>query len=390
MLSAQSLKKWSWWHTWTSLVCTVFMLLLCLTGLPLIFHHEIGHLLGTEAEPVELSADAPRVSLDQVLETAVARHPGKGGMFVSQERDDDRVWYVTLADTPTSHDGLKQVAVDARTGEVLAEPQLDNGFIYIMRSLHIDLFAGLPGMLFLGLMAVLLLIAVISGAVLYAPFMRKLRFGDVRRQRSTRIKWLDLHNLLGIVTLVWLFVVGATGVINAWADLLVKVWQTDQLSEMVAPYKGKPPLNELGSLEAAVQAARRHEPGMEVLFIAFPGTSFSSPHHYGVFMRGDEPLTSRLSRPVLVDAATAEVTDSRELPWYFSALQVSRPLHFGDYGGTPLQIIWAVLDIITIILLSSGLYLWFAKRRRAEAVSLDPTGLETADAEWQPALKRGS
>ena len=54
MPSAKSLRIWSWLHTWTSLICTLFMLLLCLTGLPLIFHHEIGHLLGTEAEPVEM------------------------------------------------------------------------------------------------------------------------------------------------------------------------------------------------------------------------------------------------------------------------------------------------------------------------------------------------
>jgi uncharacterized iron-regulated membrane protein len=146
---------------------------------------------------------------------------------------------------------------------------------------------------------------------------------------------------------------------------MVKFWQFDQLSEMVAPYKGKPPLTQLGSLEAAVSAARRHEPGMKVGFIAFPGTSFTSPHHYGVFMRGDEPLTSRLFKPVLVDAVTAEVTDSRELPWYLTALLVSQPLHFGDYGGKPMQVIWAVLDVITIFLLSSGLYLWWAKRKQA-------------------------
>ena len=43
-----------------SLVCTVFMLLLCITGLPLIFHHEIGHLLGTEVEAPELAAGTPQ------------------------------------------------------------------------------------------------------------------------------------------------------------------------------------------------------------------------------------------------------------------------------------------------------------------------------------------
>ena len=103
---------------------------------------------------------------------------------------------------------------------------------------------------------------------------------------------------------------------------------------------------------------------MKIGFIAFPGTTFSSPHHYTVFMRGDTPLTSRTLKPVLVDARTAQVTDSRALPWYVTTLLVSQPLHFGDYGGMPLKIIWALLDIVTIVVLASGLYLWLARRRR--------------------------
>jgi uncharacterized iron-regulated membrane protein len=46
-LSSTTYRRWYWVHKWFSLVCTLFMLLLCDTGLPLIFHHEIGHLLGT-------------------------------------------------------------------------------------------------------------------------------------------------------------------------------------------------------------------------------------------------------------------------------------------------------------------------------------------------------
>ena len=72
MLTPNTLKTWTWLHKWSSLVCTVFMLLLCLTGLPLIFHHEIGHLLGTEVEAPAMPADTPRASLDRIL--AVARN----------------------------------------------------------------------------------------------------------------------------------------------------------------------------------------------------------------------------------------------------------------------------------------------------------------------------
>ncbi len=367
MLSARALRAWSWLHKWASLVSTAFLLLLCLTGLPLVFHHQIDQWLGTVVVPPEMPADAPQVSLDRVMRVAKARFPAKNGMFVSQEPGDERVWFVTMSDTPTSSTDLVQVAVDARTGAALAEPKIDHGVMAVIHELHVDLFAGLAGKLFLGFMGLLMLVAIVSGVVLYAPFMRKLRFGEVRRDRSPRVKWLDLHNLLGIATLTWAVVVGATGMINTWADLVISHWRNDQVAGMLAPYRGLPPVTRLGSLEKAVAAARAREPGLQVAFIAFPGTSFSSEHHYTVFLRGREALTQRLVTPVMVDATTGEVTASPPPPWYLTALLLSQPLHFGDYGGVPMQWLWAALDVVTIVVLGSGLYLWLGKRSAAKA-----------------------
>jgi uncharacterized iron-regulated membrane protein len=370
MLTASTIRRWSWVHKWSSLVCTVFMLLLCITGLPLIFHHEIGHLLGTEVEAPAMPADTPRASLDRVIATAKALHPERVVQFVSQPEDDNGLWFVTLTPTPDPTDDFKSVAVDARTAVVLAQPKFDEGFMWVMFKLHVDLFAGLPGKLFLGFMGLLMLVAIVSGVVLYAPFMRKLDFGTVRRARQPRLKWLDLHNLLGIVTLVWAFTVGATGMINTWADLIIKYWQHDQLSTLLAPYKGQPPVPpaERGSLQAALDAALAAAPGNKLSFIAFPGTAFSSPHHNTVFLRGNTALTSRLLTPVLVDARNGAVTAKPDLPWYLTALLVSQPLHFGDYGGLPMQILWALLDIATIIVLGSGLYLW-VKRGQPQSLA---------------------
>lgn len=262
MLTARSLKTWTWLHKWSSLVCTVFMLL-CLTGLPLIFHHEIGHLLGTEVEAPPMPAGTPHVSLDRVLDVARAQHPDRVVQFASQPEDSTDLWFATLTPTPAPTEDFRSVAVDARTGALLAQPRFDEGFMYVMFKLHVDLFAGLAGKLFLGFMGLLLLVAIVTGVVLYAPFMRKLRFGEVRRERSTRVKWLDLHNLLGIVTLVWAFVVGGTGMINTWADLLVKYWQYDELSALLAPYNGQPitPVAERASVQKSLDAALARAPG---------------------------------------------------------------------------------------------------------------------------------
>jgi uncharacterized iron-regulated membrane protein len=365
-MTNRALRIWTWLHTWSSLVCTVFMLLLCLTGLPLIFHHEIGHLLGTEVEAPAMPADTPRASLNTLLAAGQARAPGLVPTFFFQQPDETDTWSIGFAPTPQAQTGTKIVVVDARTGLALGEPPAEEGFIYVMLKLHVDLFAGLPGKLFLGLMGLLMVVAIVSGVVLYAPFMRKLPFGAVRRDRSPRLKWLDLHNLLGVVTISWALVVGLTGVINTWADLVIKLWQFDQLSTVMTPYQKLPPPQMQLPLQRVVDKAQQLQPDMRVAFVAFPGTQLSSPHHYGVFMRGTEPFAKRLFKPILIDAQSGGVTAAMDLPWYVTALLVSQPLHFGDYGGRPMQILWAVLDVMTIVVLGSGLYLWFSRRRARE------------------------
>lgn len=371
MTAASTIKTWYLVHKWTSLVCTIFLLIICLTGLPLVFHHEIEHWLDDGKPLSDVPASTPRANLDQLIGNARAMYPGEAVDYLFFDPDEPQV-YVGMAKTPG--DGQVSghaVRMDARTGDVLLDGPLYTqdkfSFMGIMLALHVDLFAGLPGELFLGFMGLLFCVAIVSGVVLYGPFMKKLEFGTVRATRSTRLKWLDLHNLLGIVTLVWAFVVGVTGVINELSTPLFRLWQSTELVRILEPYKGQTVPTELASAHAAADTARKALPGNEVSFIAFPGNAFGSPHHYIAWMRGDTPLTSKLNTPVLVDGKTGELTTVAKMPWYLTALEVSRPLHFGDYGGLPLKIIWALLDVITIVVLVSGLYLWLARRRATEA-----------------------
>jgi uncharacterized iron-regulated membrane protein len=355
----------------------VFMLLLCITGLPLIYHHEIVHALGNDVAAPVMAPDTPRANVDQVIATAMAAYPGKMMMYLSQDAEEPDMWALTLGDTPNDPN-YKPLLADARTAQMLPEPPLEGGaFMSLMFHLHVDLYAGLWGKLFLGLMGLLLLVALVSGVVLYAPFTRRVAFGTVRHERSRRLRWLDLHNVLGIVTLVWALVVGTTGMINTWADLLLKVWQNTELAEMTKPYAGLPPVTKLASMQDAIATAKKAAPGMEVGFVAYPGTSFATPHHYGIFMHGDSPLTSRLPKPVLIDAQTGALTASRDLPWYLTALLVSQPLHFGDYGGQALKLLWALLDISTIVVLVTGLYLWL---KRGNAAAARPAEVRAAEA----------
>ncbi|MGX4730153.1 PepSY-associated TM helix domain-containing protein [Pseudomonas corrugata] len=371
-MKSKTIRRWSFVHTWSSLICTVFLLMLAVTGLPLIFHHEIEHLLGDAPEFRDMPADTPRLDLQQLVEKAKAHRPGEVVQYFGWDEDEPNGVVTIMAPTPgTEPNASHTFMLDARTGEALETPAANGGFMMVMRRLHVDMYAGLTGKLLLASMGLLFVVAIVSGVVLYLPFMRRLKFATVRQDKSPRLRWLDLHNLIGVVTLVWALTVGVTGVIAACADLIIAAWRNDSLSAMVEPYRNAAPLEQLAPATRLLDIARNVAPGMEPSFIAFPGTLFSSAHHYGVFMKGSTHLTAHLLTPVLIDASTLDVTAVAERPWYMDLMSLSLPLHFGDYGGRPMQIFWAALDVLTIIVLGSGVYLWVVRRRTNLRVAAD-------------------
>jgi len=369
-MTRRALRRWFWIHKWTSLICTVFLLLICVTGLPLVFREEIGDWLDDSLPYADVSPDTPTMSLDRLVATSRQMYPGETVMSAFVDDDEPKIvvmmtssWAAYKADRSSSH----WIKFDAHTGQVLKQSKPFNeegrGFLTIMLNLHRDLFAGLSGELFMGTMALLFVIAIVSGAVIYAPFMRKLDFGTVRADRSPRLKWLDLHNMIGVVTLCWMLVAGITGVINELSKPLFGLWQQTDVKAMLAPMQGRPVPTEaeLSSTQAAFDTVKAAVPDMVATSVIFPGSPFGTPYHYLVWTKGREPLTSRLFSPVLVDARSGKLSDIVTMPWYLRALELSRPLHFGDYGGMPLKIIWALLDLAAIIVLGSGLYLWLSR-----------------------------
>lgn len=365
-MKASTIRVWAWVHKWTSLVSTVFLLMLCVTGLPLIFHDEIDGALNPDnwrpANP-----GGAFLSLDDILKIALSGRPGETPIYMSFDVDRPVV-NVTTGPRANAPEAQMYFASFDRTSGALAPPaDVGESVMEFILQLHTDMFLGLPGMFFLGFMGLLLALSIISGVVLYAPFMAKLDFGTVRQTKSAKIKWLDYHNLLGIVATGWLLAVGLTGVINAFEHPIIDTWRENELADLLTRNQSTfAAASTAASLDAAVAQAIEAAPDMELQFVAFPGSPYSTDAHYAIFFHGRTPATKRIITPVLVHAADGSFEGLRTMPWYVTALSLSRPLHFGDYGGLLLKILWAALDLIAIVILGSGLYLWIAKERRNE------------------------
>ncbi|MFT3815815.1 MAG: PepSY-associated TM helix domain-containing protein [Acidovorax sp.] len=380
-MSPRDLKYWRTAHTWSSLVCTLFLLVLCLTGLPLIFSEEIdGWLDGPEA--VRFPFGGAPLDAGRHVVAALALHGDEvaGSLGFSEDRTAAHVvTYRTREGFERFRAGQRAIpgelhvtsfnrftgAVLRTTSAGLERPGIGRQVMDLIHGLHTDWFLGLAGSLFFAFMGLLFVLATVSGMVLYGPYMSRRPFGAVRADRSPRLKWLDLHNLLGIVTVAWVLVVGVTGVINDLDRMLFRMWDAGSYKPLRQKYAGEALVEApTASWQAAIDAGRRAQPDLDVDRIVPPGAF--SPAHFLLEGRGITPLTAKLHYAVLVDARTGQVTDVVTVPWYIKVLLLARPLHFGDYGGLPMKVLWALLDMVTIIVLASGLYLWLARRRARE------------------------
>jgi uncharacterized iron-regulated membrane protein len=370
-LNAKTVRTWYRVHKWTSLVCTALLLVACITGLPLVFEDELDAMLQPHVAPSQASAGAPIASLDRMVLQAQAKFPSLHPFSLGWDDDEPRI-FVNMSLSPDPKDGeIRSAIFDAHTGRLLDIPKDGFDLTRFLLRLHSEIFLGLPGELIMGVMALSFVISLLSGALVYGPFMRQLEFGTYRKKGARRTQWFDLHNLLGIVTLLWAFVVGATGMMNALSTPLFGLWRAQTLPGILAPYQGKPTPAHFGSIDESVKHVAAALPEMEISSVLFPNPVFGSPRHYILWAKGKTPVTSRLFTPTLVDVETGSLTMSGGLPWYLRVLEMSRPLHFGDYGGLPLKILWALFDLLLITVLISGLYLWLSRRKTPIERELD-------------------
>ena len=92
-------------HRWSGLICTAFLLVICITGLPLIFEDEIDHWRDAALPCATVAADGPRTELKAILSSARERYPGPVAPS-----------WRSFSSAPRVEHGLK---FDARTGALL-------------------------------------------------------------------------------------------------------------------------------------------------------------------------------------------------------------------------------------------------------------------------------
>jgi uncharacterized iron-regulated membrane protein len=232
----------------------------------------------------------------------------------------------------------------------------------------------------MGAISLLYAIAIISGIICLLPSLVKdlfaLRFG-----KNLKRMWLDLHNVLGLVSLPFHIVMAVTAVIFAFHDEIYTAQGAVQ--QIGAPAAARPARPEqakappsldmvTGTLAplAIQQRIAQQAPGFRLHTITYEFDATKGRH--GTIAGYDPRYGARA--PVYglgeIDTLTGTITEADYMPGrqdaWFATVTGFFALHFGSFGGAPVRWAYFALGLAGAFLFYSGNLLWIESRRRKE------------------------
>lgn len=369
-LGSRSFFKWT--HTWIGLVAGLIIAVVSLTGSVIVFRTEIE--LASSAR----GAGGPGVvGLDELTRQVALTRPG------AQVR---RVRFPTQAGDPfivqvESAGRQERLVCEASTGRVLGP--LKSGLVDWTIDLHRNLLAGRTGRKAVGVVGIVLFTLAATGMWLWLSGARKWKaWISVRPQGGSRRFHFELHRAAGLWSYGLLTVVSFVGIGLAYPDTFRNALRhmTGEPAAAKAPRVAKSASMALRTLDEYLRMGTSAMPDGIPTELRLPEGD-KGPVDLRLRRAGDlspsgnhvylEPVTGRVR-------AVSKLADQPLATRIFSAFA---PIHYGEFGGLPVKIVWGLLGLMPSVLFVTGLITWWrpTQRKARLAVREDLALAETAE-----------
>lgn len=369
------MRYWYKIHKWTSLICAIFFLLLCITGLPLLFKQEISSYnsrQNTEISQRTASYAELWAGVDAGEKLIQQQYPHKIIRAITAEPEKGRILFRMAGRSEKENGAGLHLSMSSQLAfypqnsilqdwdrESVKYPILAD-FMHEMHIWHIRLGLGKDAMLFLGFMCFFSLICLISGIFIYAPFMRRTYFAEIDKRNSI-FKYFGWHKFLGIISATWAALLCFSGIMIVVFAFAYSTY-THNASVLAAhSIAGNAKYN--SSFSQAFIFMQQKYPQKNILSVEFPDRKNNNQY---VFSIADKALSASRLKGQLVfvgqDNKGQLQNFTQPLPLYLSLTGQLMDLHLYNHDSIVLKIIWAVLDIITIIVILTGTIGWWKKK----------------------------
>jgi uncharacterized iron-regulated membrane protein len=346
-----------WLHSIFGLKLSLFLGFVCLTGTIATVSHEIEWLYKPELRATAVSGEP---DWGRMWDAARRAHPQAAlGGIGSFDRSDAPYFAKSVSATDRGGEDFT-IYVDPGTHRVTGH-EYGRSFQDFMRALHYYLFApGTIPMYVVTALGFVLVLALTTGLIAYKKFWRGF-FRMPRWHRDRRTWFGDLHRLIGLWSLWFVALIGLTSVWyfveHAGLDL-----NTPEPA-VTAPAMSRKVTGD----QINVWAALAHEqmPGLAI-------TAIYLPYEPGnpVIVQGQWRawLVRERTNAVFLDPVTGSIVGKRiahDMGVGERIVHTADPLHFGNFGGLAVKLIWVVFGLLLTAMAGSGAYIYVKRTKMA-------------------------
>ena len=384
-------------HQWVSLICALFLLLLTLTGLPLLFRNEINAWntvnLPPRGEPMALSEIW--AGLPQGTTEVSQAFPTKEILAVTPDGEDGTLYFRVKerggkASRAHMRMGGEQIMYDVRTGAVfdrkdrVYRSEAVQEFMHTMHILHVRLGMEEGGRDFLAAMCVLAVISIVSGVYLYLPMMKTLAFGT-RRRRSSRVFWSDWHKLTSIFAGTWAVLMCVSGVFIVLYSVGMRDYQRTAharaAEHFVVQTQDAPQI----SAEEAYARIAAEFPQKDVISMRLP-TADSAYYVFQIAEPTVRPTDFALGTQVYLAAGGGEPL-LVPVPAWLTMAPFFLNMHIHNHEMTAEKIFWALLILMTAAMIVTGIVLWLTRWRNRVTAAAEMFAEKRTNAAWEEPVR---
>ena len=348
-------KKLLKWHSWLGLVSGLFVLVMGLSGTILIFHHEIDHVL-VEADLPDVSNST--IDLDRATAAVLGAYPKWDTRIVRFVQGETVLFNLRR---PTER---LFIWVHPETGELLKVIPTENQFTQWLLKFHYSFHAGNIGRILVFVFGLIFMAALITGFYLYRKsIVKTLLLKKKLNMQNRRTANSSIHRTIGVWALFLNFFVVLTGVVLAF-----------QVS--VGGFRSVPFPEEVNletSLNETLAQLETRQPDFTSTYIRLPATKKGDITVFGNF-DDDFLLFSPFYNSVNIDAKQFNINHIKrvsESNFGTKLLAMVTPVHFGEFGGLPIKIVYAFVGLSAPILSITGFFIWYFRESRKKPLLID-------------------
>jgi uncharacterized iron-regulated membrane protein len=355
-------------HRYVGIVLGLVVCIIALTGTLLSFNHEIDRAINPALMTV--APQAKMLPVEQLVAAAQKTHTDYKPSYFEPSKQPEDSYKVRLSKEISEEEQLSMdVFVDPYTGNILGERKDEASLMGFVYKLHYELAAGKWGSKIISITALAWIVIGISGLLIWPSWKRLKQGFQVRKSRWLLANY-DYHKVLGIVSAVFILVLGVSGSIFQFHDQVEPAVTAITNSPEAPEFKSTQPSKDSPRLTYAqiFQNAEKAVPNAITTWVSYPDAPDAAIE---VDRKQPGDINQWGNHWVMLDQYSGKVLGITEHDGVGSTPletfnNFNWNIHTGIWGGIPTRILLSVFGLAPVILFITGVVIFWGKTRRTK------------------------